>query len=118
MIKMKTEDKKKLWNKIFSKIFLALLIAFLALYLSEKTGYYEYEQHKQVTLTKEKIKQFEEDVAAGKNIDIKDYTTEETINYETKISQAGLNISKNVGKIVKTGLEGTFNFLNEIMEGK
>ena len=55
---MKIEDKKKLGNKICSKIFMALFIAFLALYLSEKTGYYEYEQHKQTTLTKEKIKQF------------------------------------------------------------
>lgn len=114
---MKIEDKKKLWNKICSKIFLILFIAFLALYLSEKTGYYEYEQHKQVTLTKEKIKQFEQDVADGKNIDIKDYTTEETVNYETKISKAGLHISKSVGNVVQTGLEGTFNFLNDLMEG-
>lgn len=114
---MKIEDKKKLWNKIFSKIFLILLITFFALYLSEKTGYYEYEQHKQTTLTKEKIKQFEEDVAKGKNIDIKDYTTEEEVSYQTKISKVGLHLSKNVGKIVQTGLEGTFHFLNDIMEG-
>lgn len=114
---MKIEDKKKLGNKICSKIFMALFIAFLALYLSEKTGYYEYEQHKQTTLTKEKIKQFEKDVADGKNIDIKDYTTEEAVNYETKISKAGLNISKSVGNVVKTGLEGTFKFLNDLIEG-
>ena len=71
---MKTEDKKKLGNKICTKLFMALLVAFLALYLSEKSGYYEYEQHKQTTLTKEKIKQFEKDVADGKNVDIKDYS--------------------------------------------
>lgn len=114
---MREEQKKKIWNKIFSKIFLILFISFLALYLSEKTGYYEYEQHKQTTLTKEKIKQFEQDVADGKNIDIKDYTTEETVNYETKLSNVGLEISKNVGLVVKTGLEGTFEFLNNIVEG-
>lgn len=112
---MKIEDKKKLVNKIFSKIFLILFISFLALYLSEKSGYYEFEQKKRVTLTKEKIKQFEDDVAKGKNIDIKDYTTKEAINYDTKISEFGFEISKNVGKIVKTGLEGTFDFLNGIM---
>lgn len=92
---MKTEDKKKLGSKICTKVFMALFVAFLALYLSEKSGYYEYEQHKQTTLTKEKIKQFEKDVALGKNVDIKDYTTEDNINYETKVSKAGLNISKN-----------------------
>lgn len=114
---MKIEDKKKLGNKICSKIFMALFIAFFALYLSEKSGYYEYEQHKQTTLTEENIKKFEKDVAAGKNIDIKDYTTKENINYETNVSKAGLNISKNLGKVVKTGLEGTFSFLNDLIEG-
>ena len=39
---MKTEDKKKLGNKICTKLFMALLVAFFALYLSEKSGYYEY----------------------------------------------------------------------------
>ena len=66
---------------------------------------------------KEKIKQFEKDVALGKNVDIKDYTTEDNINYETKVSKAGLNISKNLGEVVKTGIEGTFSFLNDLIEG-
>ena len=113
---MKTEDKKKLGSKICTKVFMALFVAFLALYLSEKSGYYEYEQHKQTTLTKEKIKQFEKDVALGKNVDIKDYTTEDNINYETKVSKAGLDISKNLGEVVKTGIEGTFSFLNDLIE--
>ena len=113
---MKTEDKKKLGSKICTKVFMALFVAFLALYLSEKSGYYEYEQHKQTTLTKEKIKQFEKDVALGKNVDIKDYTTEDNINYETKVSKAGLDISKNLGEAVKTGIEGYFTYLNYFIE--
>lgn len=114
---MKIEDKKKLCNKIFWKIFLALFIAFSALYLSEATGYYEFEQHKRTTLTEEKIRQFENDVKEGKNIDISNYLEDVDYNYQTKISKTGLYISENIGKYVQDGLENTFKFLNGIMEG-
>lgn len=114
---MKIEDKKKFASKIIWKIFIALFVAFLALYLSEATGYYEYEQHQKVVLTNEKIKQFEKDVADGKNIDIENYLETRKNNYQTKISKAGLNISKELGNMIQNGLEATFNFLNQIMEG-
>ena len=114
---MKEEEKKKLVHKIFWKIFLAFFIAFFALYVSEATGYYEFEQHKKVTLTQEKIKQFEEDVAAGKNVDITDYMGDKEINYQTKISDIGFQLSEKLGKYVQNGLEATFDFLNEMLEG-
>ena len=112
---MKKEDKKKICNKICAKIFMALLIAFFALYVSEATGYYEFEQHKKTTLTEEKIKQFEQDVAEGKNIDISDYVNDEDYDYQTKVSKAGLYISENIGDVVKSGIEGTFKFLNNAL---
>lgn len=112
---MKIEDKKKLATKICWRVFLALFIAFLALYVSQATGYYEYEQHQKVVLTNEKIKQFEQDVADGKNIDIQDYMESKTPNYKTKISSFGLQLSKELGSVVQSGLEATFEFLNGIM---
>ncbi len=113
---MKPEEKKKWASKIFWKIFLALFIAFFALYVSEATGYYEFEQHKRVTLTQDKIKEFEQDIADGKNVDIKDYMGEREINYQTKISNTGLKISEGIGKWAQDGLGAAFNFLNQIME--
>ena len=113
---MKPEEKKKWASRIFWKIFLGLFIAFFALYVSEATGYYEFEQHKKVTLTQEKIKQFEKDIADGKHVDIKDYLGEREINYQTKISKAGLKLSESIGKYVQDGLDATFKFLNQIME--
>lgn len=110
---MKKEDKKKLCNKIFARIFICLFIAFFALYVCEATGYYEFEQHKKTTLTSEKIKEFENDVKEGKNIDINKYIVDDVYDYETKVSKTGLYISKNIGDIVKTGLENTFKFLND-----
>ncbi len=114
---MKTEEKKKWASKIFWKIFLAFFIAFFALYVSEATGYYEFEQHKKVTLTQDKIKQFEEDVAAGKHVDIKDYMGDREINYQTKMSDIGFRLSEQIGQYVQDGLEATFMFLNEMIEG-
>lgn len=112
---MKPEEKKKIATKICWRIFIALFIAFLALYVSQATGYYEYEQHRKVVLTSDKIKQFEKDVADGKNIDIKNYTEEKVPDYKTKISSFGLQLSKELGGVVQSGLEATFEFLNSIM---
>lgn len=114
---MKPEEKRKIANKVFWKIFLAFFIAYFALYVSEATGYYEFEQHKKTTLTQEKIKEFEKDVADGKKIDIDKYMGEKEINYQNKISKTGLYISENIGKYVQDGLESTFEFLNRMMEG-
>ena len=55
---MKIKDKLKIYTKIFNISFIVLLITFLALYVSQSTGYYNYEQHKKMVLTEEKIKQF------------------------------------------------------------
>ena len=49
----KEKKKRKIFNKVMSRIFLGLLVGFIALYVSEATGYYEFEQHKKVTLTSE-----------------------------------------------------------------
>lgn len=52
---MKKEERIKLYSKIFKIIFWILLITFLTLYLSQATGYYEYELHQKVVLTEEKL---------------------------------------------------------------
>lgn len=113
---MKDEKIKKIISKIFWKFFLILLIGFTALYISEATGYYEFEQHNKKVLTEEKIKQFEKDVEEGKNIDISDYIVKYENNYESKLSKLGNKMSNKIGKTVSGGLEATFNFLNNMLE--
>ncbi|MBP3461077.1 MAG: hypothetical protein J6K21_01510 [Bacilli bacterium] len=113
---MKDEKIKKIISKIFWKFFLILLIGFTALYISEATGYYEFEQHNKKVLTEEKIKQFEKDVEEGKNIDISDYIVKDENNYESKLSKLGNKMSNKIGKTVSGGLEATFNFLNNMLE--
>lgn len=108
------DKKKKLYSKIFWKIFIALFFAFGALYLSEKTGYYEFEEHKQVNLTNEKIKEFEEDIKSGKDINIKDYIDEKEVSFENSFSNTGIFLSETISNWLENGLNSTFGFLNSV----
>ena len=109
------ESTKKILTKIFKKIFIVLLIGFTAIYISEATGYYEFEQHNKKVMTEEKIKEFEQDVKNGKNIDLNNYVVNDTKNYESKLSKLGDNMSDKIEDVVVGGLNATFKYLNSIM---
>ena len=55
-------------EKIFKSVLMILFIIFISLYISQSSGYYEYEQYKKVELTKEQIKKFEQDIKDGKKV--------------------------------------------------
>lgn len=110
-------EKNKIYSKIFWRLFLALLFGFMALYISSETGYYEFEQHKKVTLTTEKIKEFEQDLKEGKTINVKDYLDEKEENYENTFSKAGIMFSTFIGDFVQNGVTNTFKFLNNVFDG-
>lgn len=113
---MKREDKVKIYKKIFKYCFTFLSITFLTLYLSQATGYYEYEQHKKTSFTSEQIRQFEADVAAGKKVDVNDYLENSNKDYSNKVSDLGYRVSDQIGKYVKMGIEGAFGALNKLVE--
>jgi 23S rRNA G2445 N2-methylase RlmL len=78
-------------------------------------GYYEYRQRQRVVLTEEKIKQFEEDIKKGKNIDVEDYVQEhETFEHVSK--RLGSKISEVISKYTRKGIETTFKMLNNFIE--
>lgn len=107
--------KVKLRTKIFRISFIILFAVYLTVYVSNKYGYYEYQKHEQVTLTEEQIKKFEQDVKDGKEIDIENYVSDVNKNYQTKLSQAGLNVSNSLANIVKTGVDGFFKYINSVV---
>ncbi len=111
---MKAEDKKKLAKKILSKCFVFLFLAFTVLYLSEGAGYFEYEQHRNMVLTNDKIKEFEEDVKNGKNIDIENYVETKAKDYSNSVSNFGLDLSDFVNDVVTEGLNSFFKFLGDM----
>lgn len=113
---MKKEDKLKLYLNICKFTFWFLLLSFAVLYISQATGYYEYDLHKKKVLTEEKIKQFEKDVIEGKNLNIDDYLEIKDNNYQNKISKTGYYLSSNIGKYVRLGITKTFQLINKFIE--
>ncbi len=92
-------------------ITLAILFAiFITLYISQATGYYEFEQYKKTELTKEKIEQFEKDVKEGKDIKIENYMETVKTDYNNKATKIGIKMSNTIKKWVKGGIEGTMSF--------
>lgn len=102
---MKQDDKKKIINKIFGWFLFVLFITFVTLYISQSTGYYEYEQAKKTAFTKEQIEKFEQDVKDGKEIDINQYLDNTNKNYQNNLSSFTLNVSEKISKYTKMGIE-------------
>lgn len=110
------KDKKvKVRTKVFRMSFIVLFAIFITIFVSNKYGYYEYKKHEQVTLTQEQIEKFEEDVKNGKNIEIENYISNSNKNYQTKLSQAGLNLSNSLADIIKGGVDGFFSYIEKLV---
>lgn len=92
-----------------------LFVLFLALYFTQTTGYYEFEQKKITTLTEEQIKKFEQDVKDGKQIDIENYLDNGKKNYDNKISSFSLSLSKRIEDAVTSGIEYLFRAVEKVV---
>lgn len=100
--------------KCFKFTIISLLIIFLVLYISQSTGYYEFEQHRRVALTESKIKQFEQDIKEGKNIDVSHYLDDVYRNYNNKVSTSGLKFSKNITDSFNKVMGGIFKIIEKL----
>ena len=67
------------------------------------------------TLTEEKIKEFEKDVAEGKNVNIKDYIENESKDYSNKITNFGDDVSELINDSVNFVLKGGFKFIEKMI---
>ncbi len=108
--------KNKKTNKIFKIIFTLCFVSYLTFYIAGKSGYYEYNERKKMTFTKEQIEQFENDVQSGKNIDIKEYLKNTDKDYQNKISKVTLSISENISKYTKKGVNIIFTKIGNAIE--
>ena len=107
------KDKK---NKIFKFLIVLLFIIYITIYISEKTGYYEYKNYQKTILTKEQIVKFEDDVKNGKNVKINDYVVNTNKNYQTNLSKMGFNVSELISKLVNKGINSSFDFLVKLVD--
>lgn len=106
---------KKNNSKLFWYPFIILLLIFIALTIALESGYYETKISQKVTLTAEKIAEFENDVKNGEQIDIKDYLDSEYVDYSSKTSDLGVKISQNIEKFMTKGIANVFHFLGSFV---
>ena len=95
---MKMKKQKK-HNPFFTILFI-LFIVYVSLTIASFSGYYENEVNKEVTLTEENIKKFEEDVKNNKNIDLNNYISDNNKDYRGFASNMGDNFSLFVEKLL------------------
>ena len=101
------ESKKK--GSIFLKILAVLFILYLSLTIAISSGYYEAKLSEKTTITDEAMKQFEEDVKASKNVDIKDYLTDIKKDYSNGATKLGIDFSMIVEKFMSKGINEMVN---------
>ncbi len=94
-------------------IVLILVFLFFVLYFMQASGYNEYTRNRENMLTEEQIKEYEEDIEAGKDVTIKDYLNKDKVNYENKVSELGLDLSRLIEDIFNKGMNAFFEMLNE-----
>lgn len=110
--------KKNKQKNIYKFIFMVFFLSFLVIYFSELTGYYEYQNHEKTVLTEEQIRQFETDVADGKEVDINQYLIINDTTYNNNLSKLASKLSNGISILVESGVENTFKLLSNLVEGK
>lgn len=102
-------------EKVVKTIFIFLFIIFITIYISQASGYYEYELHKKTELTNEEIIKFEKDIKEGKNIDLNDYLENTNKDYSNSFSKMGSSFSNTTSKYIKKGIDEAFKFIESLL---
>lgn len=103
-------------NNPIKLIFILIIIVFISAYYISNSGYYEYELQQRTIITNEKIKEFEEDVKSGNDIDIKKYLDNEKKDYTNKITNAMYNLSEKGNKLTRKCITYIFKKLSYLVE--
>lgn len=102
------ENKKQ--PNYFKIIIFFFFIMFVALYFTEVTDLYQYNQYNKMVVTKEAMKRFESDVENGKDITISDYL--DTVkDYSNGVSNLGYKTSNFISEFMSDGIRKTFKVL-------
>jgi len=105
--------KKKKGN-IFLKILGFLFIIFMALFIANMSGYYESKIRDKVIVTEEGIKEFEEKVQNGEDIDITSFLNNERVDYSSSMSNLGDNLTTGIENVVSSGMEVVTDILKSL----
>lgn len=106
----------KIKNKKIKFIIVIILIIFVSSYYVSNSGYYEYHLQERTVLTNEKIKEFEEDIKNNKDIDVKDYLSDNNNDYTNKLTNLVYGVSDGGTKITRKILKRLFKKLSYLVE--
>ena len=102
-------EKKKNKGTWVLKLLGILFILYISLTIAISTGYYEAKLSEKTTITNEAIRQFEEDVRNGKNVDINDYLTDNYQDYSNQTTKAGYVFSSAIEDFMSKGINEVVN---------
>ena len=105
-------------NNLIRIISLTLVFLFVGLYFASNAGYIDYQSRNKTVLTEEQIKKFENDVKENKAIDIENYITDKSAEYDNSISNLSLKISNTIGETFEQVLNYIFGKLENAMNTK
>lgn len=105
-------NKKK--KNIFGKVLVVLFIIYFALYIASESGYYESKIRESVTITENGIKEFEEKIQNGEEIDINSFLKTERIDYTSPLSNLGETVVIGIESVVTKGFKVTKNILKSL----
>ena len=80
----------------------------------DSMGYYNIAAKNKI-ITDEKLKEFENDVRNGKEIDIKNYVRD-TTNYKNVYSNLGYNMSVGIDNVLNKGLKKVGDILKKLFQ--
>ena len=101
------------YNSIL-KILLFLFVLFLIIYLSGKTGLYEFKTYTKTHLTNDAIKKFEHDLDEGMDVTLNDYIISKEKNYTNIVNKTGSFISNGIESIMNNGIKKTVKILKRL----
>jgi len=104
--------KKK--NNIILKMLVVLFVIFMALFIANMSGYYESKIRDRVIVTEEGIKEFEEKVSKGEEIDITSFLNTDREDYSSKMSNLGDTVTESIEGFVVGGMDVVTNILNSL----
>lgn len=107
-------EKKKKPNW-FKGVFGICFVVYFSLYILNGTGYYDGNMRRKVKFTESQIKKFEEDIALGEVIDLKDYLKDQNIDYTNKASDLGYVISTGVDTFLNKGIRGILSLIGKML---
>ena len=106
-------EKKKKGTWVL-KLLGVLFVLYISLTIAIQAGYYEAKLGEKTTITEEAIKQFEEDVRSGKDVDISGYITNVQMDYSNQTTKAGVLFSKAVEAVMSKGIDGMVNIFKAL----